>query len=173
MFVAHDIGRPSVIDELRLAVWVCADRPGIQFSAEVTLPRTIDPRTTKPLTTNVLGASYTAVGRWQQLVVADFTRAVTRQVRVLRSQLAMDLDAREAYVSRVLLNIYGGPGVTNVWTDDLEVFGYVTDATGASVRRPWRLWRLLTPQEVCRVRFRPPPALANRLRGKSSWPVRS
>ena len=44
VLVAHDIGRPWVIDELRPSIWICADRPGIQFFAEITLPRTLDPR---------------------------------------------------------------------------------------------------------------------------------
>ena len=47
VLVAHDIGRPWVIDELRPTIWIFADRPGIQFFAEVTLPRTLDPRTGK------------------------------------------------------------------------------------------------------------------------------
>ena len=128
--VAHDIGRPWVIDDLRASIWICADRPGIQFYAEVTLPRTLDPRTGKPLITNIFAtASYTEVRRWQQLAIVDFPRVLAGQVRVLRSQLAMDVDGREAYVSRVLLNICGGPGVTNVWTDDLEVFGHVSSVT--------------------------------------------
>ena len=125
VLVAHDIGRPWVIDELRPTIWIYADRPGIQFFAEVTLPRTLDPRTKQPLTTNIFGAAYTTAGRWQQLEIVNFPRILAGQVRILRSQLAMNVDPREAYVSRALLNIYGGPGVTNVWTDDLEVFGHV------------------------------------------------
>ena len=134
MLVAHDIGRPWVIDELRPSIWIFSDRPGIQFYAEVTLPRTIDPRTAKPLVTNVLGATYTTHHRWQQLEIVNLPRMVAGQVRVLRSQLAMNVDGREAFVSRVILNIYAGPGVTNVWTDDLEVFGHVPSVTGSVVR---------------------------------------
>ena len=132
VLVAHDIGRPWVIDELRPSIWIYADRPGIQFFAEVTLPRTLDPRAAKPLTTNVFGTAYTTAGRWQQLEIVDFPRMVARQVRILRSQLAINVDGREAFVSRVLLNIYGGPGVTNVWTDDLEVFGHVPSVDDAA-----------------------------------------
>ncbi len=134
VLVAHDIGRPWVIGELRPSIWVCADRPGIQFYAEVTLPRTLDPRTAKPLTTNVFGTAYTTAGRWQQLEIVAFPPMLARQVRILRSQLAMNVDGREAFVSRVLLNIYGGPGVTNVWTDDLEVFGHVPSVVNAAAR---------------------------------------
>jgi len=132
VLIAHDIGRPWVIDELRPSVWIFADRPGTQFFAEVTLPRTRDPRTARPLTANIFGTAYTTVGRWQRLEIADFPRALARQLRVMRSQLAMNVDGREAFVSRVLLNIYGGAGVTNVWTDDLEVFGHVPSVMNAA-----------------------------------------
>ena len=135
MLIAHDIGRPRIIDDLRASIWIYADRPGIQFSAEVTLPRTIDPRSGKPLTTSVFAPAYSTAGRWQQIEIADFPRMVDRGVRILRSQSPLNIDGREAFVSRVLLNIYGGPGVTNVWTDDLEVFGFVP-ADGGAGNRP-------------------------------------
>jgi hypothetical protein len=122
--IAHDIGRPWVIDELRPSVWIFSDRPGIQFFAEVTLPRSLDPRSGKPVTANVDGVAYSTTGRWQRLEIVDFAKKVAGQVRILRSQ-GMNVDGREAFVSRVLLNVYGGPGVTNVWIDDLEVYGYV------------------------------------------------
>ncbi len=140
VLVAHDIGRPWVIEELRPSIWIYADRPGIQFFAEVTLPRTRDPRTKMPLTTNVYGTAYTTVRRWQQLQIVNLPWMVERQARILRSQLAMNVDDHEAYVSRVLLNIYGGPGVTNVWTDDLEVVGHV--ASGMEEREKERSPRL-------------------------------
>jgi hypothetical protein len=131
---AHDIGRPSVIDELRPTLWVFSDRAGLQLLAEVTLPRTRDPQTGKPLTTTVAGSTYTVTGRWQQLAIDDFPRALLHQVYVLRNQLSLNVDSREAYVSRVMLNVYGGPGLTNVWTDDLEVYGHVP--SGGAIAAP-------------------------------------
>ena len=126
VYFAHDIGRPWVIEELRPTLWLFADRAGLQFTAEVTLPRTIDPRTGKPLTARVPGTTYSTPGRWQQLEIVNVPRALLDQVHILRSQLSLNVDSHEAYVSRVLLNVYGGPGVTNVWTDDLEVYGHVS-----------------------------------------------
>ncbi len=125
IYFSHDVGRPSVIEELRPALWVNSDRPGIQFLAEVTLPRTRDPRTGKPLTTYISGSTYTTPNRWQQLEITGIPRALQHQVFILRSQLSMNIDSHEAFVSRVLLNVYCGPVVTNVWTDDLEVVGHV------------------------------------------------
>ena len=39
-------------------------------------------------------------------------------------------------VDAVLLNVYGGPGATNVWIDDLEVAGYVASAARRRSRPP-------------------------------------
>ena len=69
----------------------------------------------RPIARRALGSS---------LRSSRFPRDDAHQVRILRSQLSPIrsgcVDSHEAYVSRVLLNIYGGPGVTNVWTDDLK-----------------------------------------------------
>ena len=89
------------------------------------------------------------------------------QVRILRSQLGNDIDRREAFVSRVLLNIYGGPGMTNVWTDDLEVFGHVPSVTRRRrprVRRP----SARTPAPLRAVS----PAGLSPERGQTASPIR-
>jgi len=122
--ISHDVGRPRVIEELLPTVWIKSDRPGIQFLAQIVLPRSVNPTTGQPLVTLVSGSSYTDVGRWQQLRIDELPHLLTRQVRVLRAQFGPQVDGREAYVAAVLLNIYGGPGETNVWIDDLDVSGY-------------------------------------------------
>lgn len=123
--VQHDIGRPGVIDELRPTLWVKSDRPGIQLLARVVLPRSVDPRTGQPLSALLPGASYNNVGRWQQLALDEAPKLLSRQVRSLRTQYGPHVDAREAYLDALVLNVYGGPGLTNVWVDDLDVAGYV------------------------------------------------
>jgi len=125
VYFGHEVGRPRVIDELLPTVQVKSDRGGIQILAKIVLPRAKDPRSGRPITTLVHGSSYTAVGRWQQLRLDDVPQQLARRTRVLRAELRAAIDPREAYVERVLLNVYGGPGVTNVWIDDLDVGGYV------------------------------------------------
>jgi hypothetical protein len=125
LYLAHDVGRPAIIDELAPSVWVKSDRPGIQIAVRIVLPRTNDPRTGQPLSTVINGTVYNDVGRWQQLQLADLPRLLTRQVHVLRMQYGPKVDQHEAYVDAVLLNVYNGPGTTNLWIDDLEVAGYV------------------------------------------------
>ena len=123
--LGHEAGRPRVIEELRPSVWVKSDRAGLHLVAEIALPRSLDSQTGRALVAQVHGTSYNAVGQWQQLHVADVPRLLTRQVHILRSQLKTGIDARDAYLRRVLLNIYGGPGPTDVWIDDLAVTGFV------------------------------------------------
>ena len=41
--------------------------------------------------------------------------------RVLTARLGRAVDTTDAYVDRLLLNVYAGPGVTEVWVDDLEI----------------------------------------------------
>ncbi|MGD0518711.1 MAG: hypothetical protein ABSA26_14345, partial [Thermoguttaceae bacterium] len=124
--IAHDVGRPIVIDELMPSLWIKSDRSGMQLLARVVLPRSIDPKTGRPVFTLVAGTSYTDAGRWQELRITDVPRLLARQVRYLHGQLGPNVDEREAYIDAVLLNVYGGPGVTNVWIDDLDVAGYVS-----------------------------------------------
>ena len=136
VYMAYPVPPARVISELAATVWLKADRPGLQWIARVTLPRSIDPDTGKPLSTLLRGAAYTQVGVWQQLSLGELPQALDRQTRVLRAQYGRDVDPREAYVDRLLINVYGGPGVTNVWVDDLEIAGAVppsSPAPGAAV----------------------------------------
>lgn len=121
----YEIPRARVIAEWSPTVWVKADRPGLQFMARVVLPRSADPRTGAPLMALLRGDLYERVGSWQQLAIRQADQLLNRQVRVLRSQFGADIDAREAFVDLVVLNVYGGAGVTNLWIDDLEIVGQV------------------------------------------------
>ncbi len=125
VYLAHSAGRARVIDELAISVQLKCDRGGPQLLARVVLPRSIDPQTGQPMTVLVRGGMYEAVGRWQALRLDGLPLRLGRQLRVLQSQVTDPLDPREAYVDAVLLNIYGGPGVTNVWIDDLDIAGHV------------------------------------------------
>ena len=129
IYVGHDVGKPRVIDELVPTIQIRSDRPGIQLLAELTLPRSSNPQTGKALTTLVRGTSYSAVGKWQQLRIDDLPRLLARQTHILRNEFGSAVDPREAYISRIVLNIYGGPGITNVWIDDLDIAGYVQTTT--------------------------------------------
>lgn len=130
VYFTHDVGAALVIDELVPSVWLKSDRAGLQVFAEVVFPRSKNPRTGQTLFTLVAGSSYSRVGAWQQLRVDDLPRLIARQVVALRAELGPKIDEHEAFVRRLVLNVYGGPGVTNVWIDDLEMTGYVARPSG-------------------------------------------
>ncbi len=141
VLLAHEVGRARVIDELHPTLWIKSDRAGLQLLARVVLPRSRDPHTGQALTVTLHGTSYSDVGRWEQLRMDDIPQLVRRQIRILRAQLRVEVDEREAYLDRVMLNAYGGPGVTNVWIDDLDLAGYVPiRAAGPAPLddRPWQ-----------------------------------
>lgn len=129
-YFAFEVGKPRIIAELVPSVWIKSDRPGLHLALRVVLPRTIDPRSGRPLVTLLLGPTYTDVGRWQQLQLSGVPTLLTRQVHVLRMQFGSQVDDREAYLDAVLLNAYGGPGATNLWIDDLEVVGHAAATAG-------------------------------------------
>ncbi len=133
VYFVHDVGHPRVIDELLPTVWVKSDRPGIQLVARIVLPRSRDPRTGRPLVALVADSGYTRLGSWQQLRLDNVPQRLVRQARSLQGQTSVSVDVQEAYVDGILLNVYGGPGITNLWIDDLDVGGYVAvpDSGGA------------------------------------------
>ncbi len=132
IYLAHDVGRPRVIDELVPTIQIRSDRAGIQLLAELTLPRSNHPQTGKPLTTLVRGTIYSTPGNWQQLRIDGLPQELTRQARAMRGEHKTNVDPREAYISRIMLNIYGGPGTTNVWIDDLDISGYAETLPAAA-----------------------------------------
>lgn len=131
--LARSITPSPIIDELELAVWILADRPGLQVLVRVVLPRTLDPQTGEPITTLIRGSMYHQVGQWQRLTVDNFPLLLSRHVRVLRSQYGSQVDGREAYVDQVLVNAYGGAGVTTLWLSETEVDGHVSTPTDGRV----------------------------------------
>jgi hypothetical protein len=118
----YDPGRAPVSDELTMTVWVKANRPGTQLMARLVLPHTPNPdRPGEPLTAPLYGPRYERAGRWQRLEMARLQKAVIEQQQKLRVKYNRDIDLRDAYVDRVVLNICSGPGRTDVYLDDLEV----------------------------------------------------
>lgn len=125
VYFEHDIGHPTVIDELQANVWVRANRPGVQLLARVVFPRVIDEASGQPVTMLVRGTSYTRADAWENLTLTNIPALVARQARVLRLQLGRDIDERGAYLDRLVINACCAPGEMQLLIDDLEVTGFV------------------------------------------------
>lgn len=123
VYFGYPIRPAAVIDELRAALWIRSDQPGLQLLLRVVLPRTLDPATGRPLTIVVGGAVYSEVGRWQRLELQDVPQRVRGEARSLALQRGRPIDERGAVVDAVLLNVHNPTGRARVFIDDLELTG--------------------------------------------------
>lgn len=121
LFLAYAFEGARVIEELDARVWVKANRPGIQLAAQIVLPRSRG-RDGNPLTIVIAGSAYGQPGAWQELQVTGLPKQLEREVRSLRFTFGPEVDVREAYVDRLLLNV-GGRGVTTILIDDVAIYG--------------------------------------------------
>jgi hypothetical protein len=132
----YDIGRAPVTDDLNVTLWVRANRPGTQLMCRVVLPKERDPQNPQELLTILVPAdTFQLVNRWQPLTLREPVKRLRDQVQLLRAKLKRNIVSEEAYVDRLVLNVYSGPGETKVWTDDLEV-GPVLDVRPSVVTGP-------------------------------------
>ncbi len=119
---AYPIGKAPIADEFRAAVWVKANRPGLQFIARVVLPNERDPKNLDyRLTTYIRGDTYQQTGRWQLLEIGRPVTLAKQQQHLMNAEFKRNFDFSGAYIDTLVLNVYGGPGATKLWIDDLEV----------------------------------------------------
>lgn len=133
VYYEYPLKPAPVIDETAVELWVRADRPGVSLHGIVVLPYTIDPNTGKPLSLRIPGAQVRITRAWEALRVEDFPAHIQRLARALRLELQQNIETRGAYLRAVQVNVYGGPGNTQVWLDDLSLAGYLPDARPGGV----------------------------------------
>lgn len=118
----YSTGRVLISEEMSASLWLKANRPGIQVLARVILPNERDPNNLdNRLTTYLRGDSYRNAGRWQRLEVGRPVLLAKQQQQLMQAQLKRAINFADAYVDALILNVYAGPGPTEVWIDDLEV----------------------------------------------------
>ncbi len=117
-----------VADDMTVRIWVRANRPGVALLARAVLPRERNPeKPGEPLTVLLRGESYTVTGAfWQPLEIRRPVKLLKDEQQKLRTRLQHDINIADAYIDRVVLNLYAGTGVTEAWIDDLEI-GPVTE----------------------------------------------
>ena len=130
IFVSHEITPAFVIPELSPSVRIKASRPGVQCYVRIVLPHTPSPNGGGPMTTILRGPSYQATGKWETLSFSenqiDLQQQLKEEVWVLRRKYGANVDQRDAYVDKVVLNLYTSQGETTVQIDDLKVNGIVS-----------------------------------------------
>jgi len=118
-YLTYGIPSSRLLEEFQPRIWIKSNRPGIQFLARVVLPRSINPKTGRPLTTLLPGDAIENAGVWTMLTIPRIRKLLDQSIPRLRREFGSFVDGREAFVDKLVVNIYGGPGTTKVWLDDL------------------------------------------------------
>jgi hypothetical protein len=137
VYYQYALGKAPVTEELAGGLWVKSNRAGIQLAARIILPNEREPNNIDyHLTTTIRGEIYRNVGRWQRIDIGRPIPLLKQQQQLLQAQLKRPINIADAYVDSLLLNVYTGPGATEVWIDDLEVGPVVSNATIQPAVRP-------------------------------------
>jgi len=110
-------------EDLSAELWVHSSKAGVQLLARVVFPKIRNPKQIdEPLTRIVLLDTYKApAGGWQKLILKRPAEILQAQKLALRLDLKGDPDVSEAYIDRLILNLYTGPGEVEVFVDNLEI----------------------------------------------------
>ncbi len=152
----YALPRAPISDELNVNVWVKANLPGVQLLARVVLPNERDPNSLDDrLTTVIRGDIYRGPpGRWKRLELGRAVAQLKKQQQLMQAQLQRAVNVTDAYIDQILLNVYGGPGVNEVWIDALEAGPVINPPPGAAAGRlgapqaPGRLVRPTRPASL-------------------------
>jgi hypothetical protein len=151
IYYYYPTNRAPITDDLSISLWLKANRPGVQLLARVVLPKERNPNNLdEPLTTLLRGDVYQLVSRWQRLELRRPIKQAGQQQQVMRAQLKRDVDFTDAYIDRLLLNVYAGPGLAEVWIDDLEIGPVLESNPFQATSRTVPPVRLLPPPEKAR-----------------------
>src|SRR5260370_20507995 len=130
IYYLYPTQRAPVSEDLSIRVWIRWTRPGLQLLGRLVLPLEHNPKKPDELLTTLLrGDPYQNVGRWQPLELRQPIKIAKEQQQLLRLEMNRDVNFSGAYVDCLYLNVYGGPGKTEVWIDDLEI-GPVIESPG-------------------------------------------
>jgi hypothetical protein len=130
--VGYGVPAAPILDELRFTAWISCSRPGAQLAAMVVLPRSEDSRAGGRRQLLVRSGVPAAAGSWQQLSLGNLPALLAANVRVARAQNNGPVDERGAYVSHLVVLAPGGEGVTELWVDQIAMYGAVFSATTAA-----------------------------------------
>src|SRR5262249_49434158 len=132
----YDCGRAPISEEMSASVHLKANRPGLQFLARLVLPHENNPKNLQePLTAVLRGDLYQTTSRWQRLEIRQPLKLLREQQQLLQAEYKRPINIADAYVDRLILNVYSGPGEVELWIDDLEV-GPVLDPSAQTSQQP-------------------------------------
>jgi hypothetical protein len=149
IYYYYPTAKAPVGDELSVNLWLKANRPGMQLMARLVLPHERNPNNLdEPVTVQLRGDLYEEVGRWQRLQLRRPASLALKQQQIMRAQLHRDVDFTGAYLDQLILNLYAGPGLAEIWIDDLEIGPVDESSPFQTTSRPAGPVKLLGPGQT-------------------------
>ncbi|AGA29276.1 hypothetical protein [Singulisphaera acidiphila] len=130
-FYSYPLPQVVVRENLKVELFVRSNRVGVRLYGRVVLPKDIDPNTGQPSFVMIPGTGYENNDRWQRIELTGLSPSIERQARVLRAATRRPVDVQGAYLERVVVNLFGGEGETEVFLDDLEISPVSPEALAA------------------------------------------
>jgi hypothetical protein len=121
LYYSYSLPKIPITKDLRASLYVRSNRVGVRIYGHVVLPADRDPERGEPSFLLVPGTANDTPDRWQRIELSDLPLAIERQARVLRAGTHRPVRLEGAYLDRLVINLYGGPGESEVWVDDLVV----------------------------------------------------
>lgn len=121
LYFSQPVPRVAISDDAQASLYVRANRPGVQLFGKVVLPADIDPETGRPSFLLIPGETLQGTDRWERLDLKDLRATLARQARILRLGTERRVSLDGAYLERLVVNLYGGAGETEVFLDDMTV----------------------------------------------------
>ena len=122
-----DVPKAPITDELNFVLWLKSNRPGVQLYCRVVLPRERDPKGIQSGLSVLVKCDPYLSTRWKLLTLKQPVKRLREQQQLLAHQQNRAIDTTDAYIDQIVLNVCDGPGLTDVYIDDLEI-GPVLDA---------------------------------------------
>ncbi len=134
LYYSYALPKIPITDPLKVSLYIRSNRSGVQILGRVVLPADVDPETRKPAFVLVPGTTYDTADRWQKVELADMLPSIERQARVLRASSRRKVSLDGAYLERLVVNLYGGEGDSEVYLDELAIGPVAPELVAAHAR---------------------------------------
>ncbi len=121
LYYSYALPRIAVTEDLKVGLYVRSNRAGVQVLGRVVLPADVDPDSRRPSFVLVPGTTTQRADRWEKVELAEMPASIERQARVLRASTRRKVSLQGAYLERLVVNLYGGEGETEVYLDELTI----------------------------------------------------
>ncbi|MFO0814984.1 MAG: hypothetical protein U0796_17315 [Gemmatales bacterium] len=118
----YNMPRAELVEDLKVSLWVKANRPGMKLAARVVLPKERNSKNLdQPVTLLLTGDTYVQTGQWQQLWLRNPQKELSGQALLLQGETNKKVNIDGAFLDQLQVNVYAGPGENLVWLDDVEI----------------------------------------------------